>query len=71
MKHCSVRSVTASSYCRLLSLYVDDGMCATNDEAFYKQFITALQLSDHGDLDWHLGMKFTHNKKSGSIEGLH
>jgi hypothetical protein len=55
----------------LLSLYVDDGMCATNDEAFYKEFITALeaqyQLSDHGDLDWHLGMKFTRNKKSGSI----
>jgi hypothetical protein len=55
----------------LLSLYVDDGMCATNDEAFYKEFITALQakyhLSDHGNLDWHLGMKFTRDKNNGSI----
>ena len=55
----------------LLSLYVDDGMCATNDEALYKEFITALQakyqLSDHGNLDWHLGMKFTRDKRTGAI----
>jgi hypothetical protein len=55
----------------LLSLYVDDGMCATNDEAFYKELITVLeaqyQLSDHGNLNWHLGMKVTCDKKGGSI----
>ena len=46
-------------------------MCATNDEAFYKEFITALQakyhLPDHGNLDWHLDMKFTRDKNNGSI----
>jgi hypothetical protein len=55
----------------LLSLYVDDGACATNSEALYKQFITDLQakykLSDQGDLKWHLGMKFARDKKTGSI----
>ncbi len=38
---------------------------------FYKEFITALQskyhLSDHGNLDWHLCMKFTRDKNNGSI----
>ncbi len=55
----------------LLSLYVDNGACATNSEALYKQFITDLQakykLSDQGDLKWHLGMKFARDKKTGSI----
>jgi hypothetical protein len=50
----------------LLSLYVDDCMCTTNNEALYKESITALQskyqLSDHGNPDWHLGMKFACDK---------
>lgn len=55
----------------LLSLYVDDGMCATNNEGLYQKFISDLaskyHLSDQGTLDWHLGMKFTHDKKNGTI----
>jgi hypothetical protein len=55
----------------LLSLYVNDCMCATHDKVLYKEFITALQskyqLSDHGNLDWHLCMKFTRDKKKGII----
>jgi hypothetical protein len=47
----------------ILSLYVDDGACCTNSEPLYQQFIKDLsdkyQLSDQGELDWHLGMKFT------------
>jgi hypothetical protein len=42
----------------LISLYVDDGACCTNDEALYQEFLEALRakyhLSDSGDLDWHL-----------------
>jgi len=55
----------------IISLYVDDGMCATNSDKLYKQFINDLQkkykLSDQGNLEWHLGMKFTHNKTTGAI----
>ena len=56
----------------LLSLYVDDGACATNSEVFYKEFIAALQakyqLSDQGKLEWHLGMKFTQDLRTGTIK---
>ena len=56
----------------LLSLYVDDGACATNSEALYKEFISDLQskykLSDQGNLEWHLSMKFTRDVKSGTIK---
>ena len=55
----------------MLSLYIDDGLCATNNEALYADFLKALgnkyQLSDHGNLDWHLGMKFTTDNASGKI----
>ena len=55
----------------IISLYVDDGMCATNDEKLYKEFIKDLSakyhLSDQGNLDWHLGMKFTRDEKTGSV----
>jgi hypothetical protein len=55
----------------LLSLYVDNRACATNSEALYQQFIKDLQakykLSDQGELKWHLGMKFTQDKKTGTI----
>ena len=54
-----------------LSLYVDDRACCTNSDKLYQQFIKDLsakyKLSDQGDLDWHLGMKFTHDKKNCSI----
>ena len=54
-----------------LSLYVDDGACCTNSDKLYEQFIKDLsakyRLSDQGDLDWHLGMKFTYGQ-DGSIK---
>ena len=56
----------------LLSLYVDDGACATNSEPFYQEFMAALQskyqLSDQGKLEWHLGMKITQDLKRGTIK---
>jgi hypothetical protein len=55
----------------LISLYVDDGACITNDEELYKHFITALadqyELSDAGNLDWHLGIQFTQEPEKGTI----
>ena len=55
----------------LLSLYVDDGACATNSEALYQQFIKDLQakykLSDQGDLKWHLSMKIARDANTGAI----
>ena len=44
----------------LLSLYVDDGLCATNDEKMYKNFLKQLsndfELSDQGRFQWYLGV---------------
>ncbi len=55
----------------LISLYVDDGACCTNDEELYQEFIQALgdkyELSDSGDLDWHLGIKVTQKPDEGTI----
>ena len=55
----------------LLSLYVDDGACATNSEALYQQFIKDLQakykLLDQGDLKWHLSMKIARDANTGAI----
>ena len=55
----------------LISLYVDDGACCTNDEQLYQEFLTAFgqkyDLSDAGDLSWHLGMKFTQDPENGTI----
>ena len=55
----------------LISLYVDDGACCTNDEELYQEFLTALrskyELSDSGDLDWHLGMKINQRHDEGVI----
>ena len=55
----------------LVSLYVDDGACITNDDELYNEFITALgssfALSDVGTLTWHLGINFTHDLKNGRI----
>jgi hypothetical protein len=55
----------------LVSLYVDDGACCTNDEELYQEFLEELkakyELSDSGDLDWHLGIKFTQDHANGTI----
>ena len=55
----------------LLSLYVDDGACISNDDELYKEFITALgsrfALSDSGTLSWHLGIKVVHDHEKGTI----
>eukprot|EP00961_Rhodomonas_salina_P073146 982687-Rhodomonas_salina.1 len=44
----------------LLSLYVDDGICATNNVKLYKQFLKDLsvefELSDQGQCEWYLGV---------------
>eukprot|EP00961_Rhodomonas_salina_P291375 3931950-Rhodomonas_salina.1 len=44
----------------LLSIYVDDGISAINNEALYKEFLADLskdfELSDQGKLDWYLGV---------------
>eukprot|EP00961_Rhodomonas_salina_P015156 203560-Rhodomonas_salina.1 len=43
-----------------LSLYVDDGICATNDVKLYKQFLADIakdfELSDQGLCKWYLGV---------------
>ena len=55
----------------IISLYVDDGACCTNDEELYQEFLNDLRakydLSDNGILDWHLGMKVTQNLEDGTI----
>jgi hypothetical protein len=55
----------------LISLYVDDGACITNDEALYDKFMKDLgakfELSATGDLDWHLGIKIVQDKEAGTI----
>jgi hypothetical protein len=55
----------------LVSLYVDDGACCTNDKPLYQDFIKALgdkyKLSDSGDLDWHLSIKVTQRQDEGTI----
>jgi hypothetical protein len=55
----------------LISLYVDDGACCTNDEILYQEFLKALEdkykLSDTGNLEWHLGIKVTQDTEAGTI----
>ena len=55
----------------ILSLYIDDGLVATNSEELYQQFLKDLsakyELSDLRECDWHLGMKFTRNWENGTI----
>jgi hypothetical protein len=55
----------------LVSLYIDDRACCTNDEELYQEFLTALkekyELSNSCDLDWHLGIKFTQDHENGTI----
>jgi len=53
----------------LLSLFVDDGLCATNSQSLYEDFLKDLkgkfELSDQGDLSWYLGVNISHNLSRG------
>jgi len=53
----------------ILSLYVDDGITATNSPALYKQFLsdlgTKFKLSHSRRLSWYLGVDIEHDKEKG------
>jgi len=55
----------------LMSLYVDDGAIGSNDAFLLKEFLDALStkydLSDKGELEWHLGIKIDHDLEAGTI----
>ena len=55
----------------LMSLYVDDGACATNDQFLLQEFLANLgekyDLSDKGPLNWHLGMKIVQDFATGEV----
>ena len=55
----------------LLTIHVDDGLAACNDEDMYKKFIGELQkdfdLSDCGKLQWFLGCKVEQNLAEGTV----
>ena len=65
------REVNGEIKTLLISLYVDDGACCTNDEGLYQTFLKDLQakyeLSDSGDLKWHLGINVIQDLKAGTI----
>ena len=58
-------------YKLLLTVHVDDGLAACNDENMYKQFIDELQqdfdLSDSGRLQWFLGCKVEQDISTGTV----
>ena len=53
----------------ILSLYVDDGLCATDSPELYAEFLADLRkrfdLSDQGELNWYLGVAINHDLKAG------
>ena len=55
----------------MLALWVDDAICATNDEVMYKQFLDELKevfdLSDSGKLEWFLGCRVEQDLERGSV----
>jgi hypothetical protein len=55
----------------LLSIHVDDGIAACNNEGMYKDFIAAMSkdfdLSDSGELKWFLGCKVEQDKVRGIV----
>jgi hypothetical protein len=55
----------------LISLYVNDCACCTNDKELYQEFLTALQdkyeLPDAGDLTWHLSINVTQDLQARTI----
>jgi len=54
----------------ILSLYVDDGLAATNNDTLYAKFLEDLgnefELSACGELTWYLGVKVTQNLVDGT-----
>ena len=57
----------------LLSIHVDDGIAACNDEKMCKDFIAAmskdLDLSDSGELKWFLGCKVEQDEVKDEVKG--
>eukprot|EP00961_Rhodomonas_salina_P087706 1179778-Rhodomonas_salina.4 len=55
----------------ILSIYVDDGIAATNDEKLYKSFLAELakdfELSYQGVIKWCLGVQINQDKPNGCI----
>eukprot|EP00961_Rhodomonas_salina_P135858 1827704-Rhodomonas_salina.1 len=55
----------------MLSLYVDDGMCASSSHELYDQFLQDLskrfKLSDQGRLAWYLGVAIDYDKAGGVV----
>lgn len=53
----------------ILTLFVDDGLCATNSESLYQTFLKDLRgkydLSDQGDASFYLGVSIDHNVSTG------
>eukprot|EP00961_Rhodomonas_salina_P273916 3701017-Rhodomonas_salina.1 len=53
----------------IVSLYFDDGVCATNSEALYDKFMndlnTKYMLSAKGKLKWYLGVAIEHDVETG------
>ena len=53
----------------IMSIFVDDGLCATSSEELYQQFISDMgkkfKLSDQGDLDYYLGVSVNQDIKAG------
>eukprot|EP00961_Rhodomonas_salina_P143744 1934589-Rhodomonas_salina.1 len=56
----------------LLSIYVDDGIAATNDPKLYKEFLSALskdfELSYQGPISWYLGTNIKQDPANKRIE---
>eukprot|EP00961_Rhodomonas_salina_P164556 2217016-Rhodomonas_salina.1 len=53
----------------IVSLYVDDGVCATNSQKLYDEFVADLSkkytLSSKGKLKWYLGVAIDHDVEKG------
>ena len=55
----------------MLSIHVDDGLAASNDDEMYQQFLHELkadfELSDCGELQWLLGCKVEQDRVNGTV----
>eukprot|EP00961_Rhodomonas_salina_P295961 3935922-Rhodomonas_salina.1 len=53
----------------IVSLYVDDGVCASDSRELYDSFLADLSkkftLSDSGKLSWYLGVAIDHDRENG------
>ena len=53
----------------IVSLYVDDGVCASNSDDLYSTFLADISkkytLSDSGRLSFYLGVAIDHDKEKG------